>query len=62
MEITQDEAIIYNRIIAIKDEIAKLNSSIKKLDKCIKIGRQEGLTDIELLPWIQKILDLKPKS
>lgn len=56
----QDENIIVNnRVLEIKENIAKIDSSIKKLEKCVKVGKQEGLRDIDLLPWNKKILELQ---
>ena len=55
----QDETIsVNNRIIDIKDNIEKIESSIKKLEKCIRVGKQEGITDASLMPFYKKILEL----
>ena len=56
---TQDEVILQNRIIEIKDNISKLDSSIKKLDKCIKICKQENIREVDLIPLGKKLLELK---
>ena len=42
---TQDEVILQNS----KDNISKLDSSIKKLDKCIKICKQENIREVDLI-------------
>lgn len=55
----EDETIsVNNRIIDIKDNIEKIESSIKKLEKCIKVGKQEEITDASLMPFYEKILEL----
>lgn len=48
-----------NRTIEIKDAIAKIDKSLKKLENCIKIGTQEGIRDIDLIPWCKKVSELK---
>lgn len=56
----QDEIIIINnRVLEIKDKIAKIDSSIKKLDKCIKICKQENISEGYLIPLAKKILELQ---
>ena len=56
----QDENIIVNnRVLEIKDNIAKIDSSIKKLDKCINVCKQEGISDTCLILLEKRILDLQ---
>ena len=56
----QDETIIVNnRVLEIKDNIAKIDSSIKKLYKCIKICKQENIREVDLIPLDKKILELQ---
>lgn len=51
----QDETIIVNnRVLEIKDNIAKIDSSIKKLNKCIKICKQENIREVDLIPLVKK--------
>ena len=56
---TQSEVISQNRIIEIKDSTTKIDSSIKKLNKCIKICKQENIREVDLIPLAKKILELQ---
>lgn len=55
----QDEELLKSQVMNIKDAIVRKEDSIKRLEKCIKVGKQEGITEVELLPFGKKILELK---
>ena len=55
----QNEVILQNKIIEIKDNISKIDSSIKKLNKCVKICKQENIRDVDLMPLTKKLLELQ---
>ena len=47
----QDEELLKSQVMNIKDAIVRKEDSIKRLEKCIKVGKQEGITEVELLPF-----------
>ena len=55
----QGEDLLNSRVISIKDNIVRKNDSIKRLEKCIEVGKQEGITESNLIPWGKRIMELK---
>ena len=51
---TQDEAIIKQKVSSIKSKIKLVNGDINTIEKCINIGKNFKFTDIELKPWTDK--------
>jgi predicted phage-related endonuclease len=54
-----EEALIYKQVLNIKDTIKRKDDSIKRLEKCVKIGKQEGISDSDLITWNKRISELR---
>ena len=54
-----EEAFVYKQVLNIKDTIKRKDDSIKRLEKCVNIGKQEGISDSDLIPWNKRISELR---
>lgn len=55
---TQEDAIVKQKVSCIESKIKKINGDILKIEKCMKTGKQVGLNDYDLKPWEDKRREL----
>lgn len=56
---TQEEAILKQKVSSIKAKIKTVNGDLNTLEKCIKIGKSNfKFTEQDLKPWIDKRTEL----